>query len=193
MEKKKTLLLLILVFVLLLGGAYVLYNRLGSDLAPDQLMIPTKNTQPSSGSVPTEENSNPAPNFTVYDLNGTPVQLSDYLGKPTVLNFWASWCGPCQMEMPDFQEKYQELGQEVNFLMVNVGDNSLEATKKYAADNGFTFPVYFDYTEEAMYTYGATSIPKTFFFDANGNAVYYAPGMIDGVTLENTIIDVMNR
>ena len=56
-----------------------------------------------------------APDMTVYDRDGKEVHLSDYIGKPIVLNFWASWCGPCQMEMPDFNEKYQELEKKYSF------------------------------------------------------------------------------
>ena len=161
---------------------------------------PETETQPPETETQPPE-TEPAPSkptlkyydFTVLDANGNPVKLSDYTGKPIVLNFWASWCGYCVHEMPDFEAMYKKYGDRVNFLMVNVGDNSLAASLKYASDNGYTFPVFFDYSEEAMYAYGATSIPKTYFFDANGNAVYYAAGMIDGETLEATIIDVMNR
>lgn len=167
-----------------------------TETAPPETETESPETTPAPPAETEPAPSKPTLNyydFTVLDANGTPVKLSDYTGKPIVLNFWASWCGYCLQEMPDFEAMYKKYGDRVNFLMVNVGDNSLEASKKYAADNGYTFPVFFDYTEEAMYTYGATSIPKTFFFDANGNPLYYAPGMIDGVTLENTILDVLSR
>ena len=131
MNKNKTLLIIALVFVLLLGGADVLYNRLAQDAAPDQLAVQGASAAgqmeqdadtPQEEDKGEEEGQEPekvlAPDFTVYDLDGNAVQLSDYIGKPIVLNFWASWCGPCQMEMPDFHEKYLQLGEEVNFLMI---------------------------------------------------------------------------
>ena len=121
MAKKKMVLILILVFVLLLGGAYVLYTRLEPSLAPDQLAAQTtKAPDDQSDSADSDEQEQvTAPDFTVYDASGNPVKLSDYFGKPIVLNFWASWCGPCQMEMPDFQEKYEALDGQVQFLMIN--------------------------------------------------------------------------
>ena len=105
MKNKKTLIILILAFVVLLGGAYILYSQLGESQTPDQLSVEQQESNE------TEENQKTlAPDFTVYDADGNQVKLHDFIGKPIVLNFWASWCGPCQMEMPDFHEKYLELG-----------------------------------------------------------------------------------
>ena len=126
-----------------------------------------------------------APDFTVYDSDGTAVKLSDYFGKPIVLNFWASWCGPCMYEMPYFEEVYQERGEEITFLMVNCtgGRETLKSAKSFIAKNGYTFPVYYDTDLDASRTYGASSIPKTFFINAGGYLVAYAQGAIDGELL----------
>ena len=129
-----------------------------------------------------------APDFTVYDINGNAVKLSDYLGKPVVLNFWASWCAPCRMEMPDFNEKYLELSGEVHFLMVNVTSiDTKEDAKKVIADNGYTFPVFFDPDAEAKDAYGVTAFPTTYFIDAEGYLIAYARGAISAAILQEGI------
>ena len=187
MDKKKKLIILVLAFVLLIAGASVLYNRLGQNLAPEQLAV--AETEPTA-ETGTEPPSVPAPDFTVYDVQENAVKLSDYFGKPIVLNFWASWCGPCKMEMPDFNKKSQELEGEVQFLMVNMTDGgreTVETASAFIEEQGYTFPVFFDTTTEAAYVYGAYSLPTTYFIDADGNAVAQATGAISGETLQRGI------
>ena len=143
-------------------------------------------TQPTAPSKPTGS----APDFVVYDANGNPVRLSDFFGKPIVLNFWASWCGPCQMEMPHFQEVYEQLGDEVVFLMVNVtggGNDSQAAAMSFIQKHGYTFPVFYDLTLEATIAYNISGFPTTYFIDANGDPVLYAPGAISEATLRDAI------
>lgn len=130
--------ILILVFVLILGGAGILYKQLGQKLAPDLLatQAPQK-TESTEASLPTTQEGESekilAPDFTVYDLDGNEVHLSDFIGKSIVLNFWASWCSPCKMEMPDFNEKYLEIGEEVQFLIINMTDGSRETIETASA------------------------------------------------------------
>ena len=89
----------VLVFILILGGAGILYKQLGQKLAPDLLATQTpQETKSTETSTPTTQEDDSekilAPDFTVYDLDGNEVHLSDFNGKPVVLNYWASWCGP---------------------------------------------------------------------------------------------------
>jgi len=149
-------------------------------------------TEPTS--VPTEPATEPdgseykAPDFTVYDSNGNAVRLSDYFGKPIVLNFWASWCGPCKHEMPAFQQKYQELGDEIQFLMVNMTAYDTQADAQAVVDtNGYTFPVLFDLNGTAGRTYGISSFPTTYFIDAEGYLITGAIGAINAATLQKGI------
>ena len=132
-----------------------------------------------ASSVPAAEESAefPAPDFTVLDENGQRVKLSDYKGKPIVLNFWATWCYYCKDEMPDFQRAY-ELYPDVQFLMVNVQE-SVETATAYTSSQGFTFPLLFDTKGEAAGAYGVTGFPTTVFLNSKGELVTVGRGMLD--------------
>lgn len=193
MKGKKILVLAALIFLVVMVSATVIYRLLGSGLAAGQL-APAGVSQGPVGSGDPEASATPeavqAPDFTVYDGQGQPVRLSDYEGKPVVLNFWASWCPPCKSEMPDFHEAYQQLGNEVQFLMVNATDGSRETVDtatSFIEEQGYTFPVLFDTQSEAAMAYGAYALPTTFFINGQGQVAAYAQGAIDADTLQRGI------
>ena len=138
----------------------------------------------TGAAAPTDSNavsSNAAPDFTVYDIDGNPVKLSDFRGKPVILNFWASWCGPCKAEMPDIEEAYLEYGEEIQFITVNLTDGrseTVDSASEYITQQGYTFPVYYDTNMEAAYAYEINSIPRTYFIDADGNLISAVTQMI---------------
>jgi thiol-disulfide isomerase/thioredoxin len=193
---KKTILILCLVFVLVLVGAGALYNSLAGSVQlgglatmPPETEAPTESSVEDTPAVtdtqPKEPEKYRAPDFTMLDMDGNEVALSSFFGKPIILNFWASWCGPCKSEMPDIQNFYEQYGEDVHFLIVNCTDGSREtvdSAKKFIEDTDYTFPVYFDTTYMGAYTYGASSIPLTYFIDADGNmAAYYMGAMSESI------------
>ncbi|MBO5166568.1 MAG: TlpA family protein disulfide reductase [Lachnospiraceae bacterium] len=149
---------------------------------PEETPEPTPQTTPTPDPTNNPDtNVNKAPDFTVYTATGDEVHLSDFVGKPVILNFWASWCGPCKSEMPLFQEMYDTYGEEIAFVVVNLTDGyseTVETAQAYIDEAGYTFPVYFDTDQDAAYTYYVMSIPTTYFIDAEGNMIAYGQGAL---------------
>jgi len=203
--KKWHTLVLALAIVALIAAAGYLYTTLKEVAGPDQIMtaptgepsvsqeqpsVPAGGEEPSEPPETTEPPRQTAPGFTVYDADGEQVTLESLQGKPVIVNFWATWCGYCVMEMPDFQEAYEEFGDQIHFVMVNVTDGFQEtedAARAFIAEKGFTFPVYYDLDLSAANAYAVTSMPVTYFIDAEGMAVAYGRGALDAASLRQGI------
>jgi peroxiredoxin len=189
-KKTKTLLLLGL-FVLFIGAAVLIYDALGQGVSPGNAV----GVAQGEGAVSQSDRNGAAertkaPDFTVYDADGDAVRLSDLLGRPVVLNFWASWCPPCMAEMPAFNGVYETLETDVAFMMVNLTDGQRETKEtgtRYIEERGFSFPVYFDTEQDAANAYGVMSIPTTVFIDRDGYIAAGAQGAIDAEILQEGI------
>ena len=169
--KRKNSIILAIVFVGILVAAIIAYGRFSENISPESV----SSEIPSAGFAE-------APDFTFLDIEGKEISLSDFRGKPVVLNFWASWCPPCKSEMPEFDKVFTELGNEVKFVMLALTDGqreTIESASSYAEGQGFSFPVYFDAFQEGAYSFGINSIPTTFFIDKDGNILDGAIGAID--------------
>lgn len=189
MNNKKTLVLLI-VFVLIIVGALAAYNYLGAGVDADNLAQTQDNSTTQTQGDDEKNETSFAPDFTVTTASGETVKLSDFRGKPVIVNFWASWCGPCKREMPDFQQAYENYGEDIDFLMVNMTDNNretVEVAREFIEGEGYTFPVYYDTSMEAAMVYGVTSIPQTYFITADGKIGAYAQSMLNMATIEKGI------
>ena len=187
------LLALVLAFAVVIAGAYLLYNQLSGKVSLGGLASAPQSTQ-SSGDE-TEPAAPQAPDFTVYDKDNNPVKLSDFRGKPVILNFWASWCGPCVSEMPEFQNFYDQYGEDIHFVLVNLTDGSqetVETASKFVSDQGYTFPIYFDKDLDAAAAYGVNAVPVTYFLDAEGYLVVWAQGALTADMLQQGVDKLLN-
>lgn len=132
----------------------------------------------------------PAPDFTMTDAEGATLTLADFKGKPVLLNFWASWCGPCQSEMPDIQASWEEHSTDVEFVIVNMtgmNGETEQSAKAFLADAGYTFPCYFDANNSAATAFGVSSIPQTYLINAEGNIIGAYMGAMDASVIAQGI------
>ncbi len=179
--KKAILLLVILIAItsVLFGSLYA-YDKL------TQTQKTAEVTTSSEKQAKTESTSG----FTVYDYEGNPCTLDDMLGKPTVVNFWATWCGPCTYELPGFNNLCNEYAGKVNFMMVNVeegNERTVNMVYDFVQENNYTFPLYYDLSGEASREYSIRSIPMTLFIDSNGKIVEQHVGSMDEQTVREKI------
>lgn len=188
MQGKYKFLIAIIIFALVLGAAAIIITKIPSD--DDQ---PPKAPDETSGQ--SKEEKQLAPDFEMIDRQGNRIKLSDMRGKPVILNFWASWCGPCKSEMPDFEEAYKEYGEDICFMMVNLTDGkneTIEVAADFVDGQGYTFPLYFDTESKGASAYGISSIPVTYFIDAEGYLVAYGRGALNAETLKSGIDMLIN-
>ena len=182
------LLIWVLAFAVVIVGASILYDRFSGEVSVGGIATTPQATEYIGEAVSeTEAQGSEAPDFTVYDLEGNAHKLSDFRGKPVLLNFWASWCGPCQMEMPDFQKYYESHGDKVHFVIVNLTDGqqeTVESASAFIAEQGYTFPVYYDTDIDAAMKYGVSAVPVSYFIDAEGYFVAWAQGALTAEMLQ---------
>ena len=179
-------------FSIFLVAAYLGYGSLSSKYR-------SENITTESGKIQNDNSTNDkikvkikAKDFTVYDENLKEVKLSDYIGTPVVLNFWASWCPPCKSEMPGFNEMSKKYAKEkIAILMINLTDGEQETmakAKKYIETNNYDMKILYDSKLDAANKYNITSIPRTIFIDKDGNIFKDNPaGVISEEELEKQI------
>ena len=195
MNKRKVFWLSLLT-VAVIAGSYFLYQSLTEkyDQFTNSESIPqadvSGNHEDSQQGGSGENQALMAPDFTIYDAEGNPVTLSQYQGKGVVINFWASWCGWCEIEMPSFQTAYEKYGEDVQFLMINLtggGNDTQEKAEEMIESGGYTFPVFYDHDLSAAVAYAARSIPVSYFINAKGELVAKNSGPVSDEKLENYI------
>lgn len=134
--------------------------------------------------------------FALTDQHGTQHSISDYRGKVIFLNFWATWCSPCRMEMPDIQELYQEyegMGEEAEVVFLSVatpgigGEGTREEVIRFMEENGYTYPVLMDETGEVSAMFGISAYPTTYMIDREGKVYGYVSGTLSRENMESII------
>ena len=187
--KNKTWIIIAAVFAVIMLAAVTLYPKLAEKHTVEE--------QTTANSVTSEtENfisSVKADSFTVYDSEMNSVELSDFFGKPIVVNFWASWCGPCKSELPAFNNMYEKYKNDVTFLMVNVDNGQsdiISSISNFVSESGYSFPVYYDLEFNASNTYGVYSIPESLFINADGTLYEARVGAMSENILESYIKNI---
>ena len=180
--KNKSLIIVTTVLVIIIALAAIVYPSLSDKANEEMTSSEAASSSLSSDTVQYAQMKD----IKIFDAKGNEINISSLKGKPMILNFWATWCGYCIQEMPDFEEAYKEYGDTVMFLMVNT-DDGIENGDKFIKAKGYSFPTYYDLEYSAAITYGITGIPRTIAIDRDGNIRYNRSGMIDKATLESII------
>ncbi len=149
---------------------------------------PTSGTQtPSSSTAAPDAPKWGIPDAAVYNAEGELVHLSDFLGKPVIINVWATWCSPCREELPDFQKAYEKYGDQIEFVMINLtytANESLDKVNVLMKLMEFDFPVYYDKDASTWDAFQIDSVPYTYFVYPNGEMLAHINQKISAEDLE---------
>lgn len=189
MKEKKKLLIICIVFIAVIVLVVIAYNNLVKIYDKFITNNEIENQNISNTTLPL------ATDFTIYDSNDNIIKLSDFSGKPVVINFWTTWCVYCVQEMPYFNEAYNTYKDEVQFIMLNVPDGpeeTKENVEEYIQDNNYDFQVYYDKDFDAVNKYSVTGYPITIFINKNGEIAKINRGAISQTNLLK-YIDLINE
>lgn len=136
--------------------------------------------------APAAEQPRQAIPFSMKTFDGREVSLQELKGKPVVVNFFASWCGPCQLEAPALRDAWKEFGSKVEFVAVAIDDSEAGA-RGFLKEFKIEFTAGLDSTGEIMKDYNIYGIPKTYIIDRTGLVVYEHSGVITSEDLDAAI------
>jgi cytochrome c biogenesis protein CcmG, thiol:disulfide interchange protein DsbE len=159
--------------VLVLGAGWIWFTRVPLTAQADRL-----NPEPAIGYL--------APDFALITLDGAEFRLSEVRGTPVVLNFWATWCGPCRRELPALQAAAERYADEVLIVGVDQGEEAA-TVQGFVDDLGLTFPIPMDRELAVAGEYNVKGLPTTFFVDSHGVIRHVWAGEMNSVTLAEGI------
>jgi peroxiredoxin len=161
-------------------------------LHPGSTPITSSTTSTSSGAPVGLQVGDTAPNFTLTTLDGKQVSLSDFRGKPVMLNFWYSTCPGCLQEIPGMQRFYaaqQAAGKHFVILGVNSVDDA-QTAQQFAQQNGLTYTLVMDKNQQAATLYNLTATPTSYFIDTHGIIRSTMVGPVDDATLQQKVAEI---
>jgi peroxiredoxin len=180
----------------LAGGLLIFYGAPASTLAPSAAAAATAPADvgvappADTAAAPAPVVGAPAPDFTLSDLSGAQVLLSNYKGQVVLLNFWATWCGPCKLEMPTLQRHYVDYqAQGLVVLGVEAGEPKAEV-QAFATEQRLSFPVLPDENSTVTDLYRVSALPTTFLIDRQGVIVRQQKGMMDEAQVDGYLIEL---
>jgi peroxiredoxin len=180
--------------VLMLGAGLLLGVGLGILLLVGFVTLKGPGGRNSGGvrdgvALPAPVVGSPAPEFELNLLDGSRVNLKDFYGKPVLINFWATWCAPCELEMPAFESRYAARGGEFSILAINNAE-SREKVQQYASNLGLTFPIVLDPEGRVQRLYNIRGYPTSLLLDAEGVIRVYHIGLMSEAQLDKYLEDL---
>lgn len=166
---------ILILLTVILGGSWILFSK-----------EPVVNTTDLTGLVSAAQAGYLAPDFTLSSYLGEEISLRDYQEQPIVLNFWASWCAPCRLEMPHLQTVSEQFNGRVAILGTNQGESVAEISA-FATELGLTFPLLVDTNGLVNREYDVRALPTTIFIDRDGVVREVFTGTLNQAVLEDRI------
>ena len=193
-QSAKWLWKVIIPLVLVAGGLWVFFNS--ASLSEQQAATVTEAVEPAPATndlEPAPAIGHPAPDFTLVNMAGEPVSLSDFRGQPVIVNFWATWCGPCRLEMPHLQESFAE-HEAAGLVVLGVNltqDDDVAAIPEFIDEFGLTFPIILDEEGQMRKLYELPGQPASVFIDRDGIITEFWRGPINQQFIEERLAKIL--
>ena len=168
---------------MLAAGVFLAAFALYLLLTGQTLRLPSRDQVSLAGRSSDPLVGKPASEFELISLQGVPVKLSQFRGQATVVNYWATWCGPCKEEMPLLESRYKKYLPELVVLGVDAGEDP-DLVSRFVDDLGLTFPILLDNDYEVESLFGITAYPTTIFIDSDGIIQARHIGQLDARLLD---------